>query len=101
MSSDAFAAALGKGALLQRPSFGEAIRTGVIFGVVEAITPVIGWAAGRAASARSRSRAAWPISPGARGVSQWCADPVSEQAGPKDVDVNVPRVAPDLWQLRL
>src|SRR3979411_1720615 len=50
MSSDAFAAALGKGALLQRPSFGEALRTGAIFGIVEAITPVIGWAAGRPAS---------------------------------------------------
>ena len=50
MSSAAFAAALGKGALLQRPSVGEALRTGVIFGTVEAITPVIGWAAGRAAS---------------------------------------------------
>jgi putative Mn2+ efflux pump MntP len=50
MSSDAFAAALGKGALLQRPSFSEALRTGVIFGTIEAITPVIGWTAGRAAS---------------------------------------------------
>src|SRR5258707_15073308 len=50
MSSDAFAAALGKGALLQRPSVGEALRTGAIFGIVEAITPVIGWSAGRAAS---------------------------------------------------
>jgi len=50
MSSDAFAAALGKGALLQRPNFGEALRTGVIFGTVEAITPVIGWAAGRVAA---------------------------------------------------
>jgi putative Mn2+ efflux pump MntP len=50
MSSDAFAAALGKGALLQRPSFWEALRTGVIFGVVEAITPVMGWSAGRVAS---------------------------------------------------
>jgi manganese efflux pump family protein len=50
MSSDAFAAALGKGALLQRPSFWEALRTGVIFGTIEAITPVIGWTAGRAAS---------------------------------------------------
>lgn len=50
MSSDAFAAALGKGAVLQRPSFAEALRTGVIFGTIEAITPVIGWAAGRAAS---------------------------------------------------
>jgi putative Mn2+ efflux pump MntP len=50
MSSDAFAAALGKGALLRRLNFSEALRTGVIFGTVEAITPVIGWAAGRAAS---------------------------------------------------
>lgn len=50
MSSDAFAAALGKGALLQRPNFGEALRTGVIFGTVEAITPGIGWAAGRVAA---------------------------------------------------
>jgi len=47
MSSDAFAAALGKGALLERPSFGEAFRTGVIFGTVEAITPVIGRASGQ------------------------------------------------------
>jgi putative Mn2+ efflux pump MntP len=50
MSSDAFAAALGKGAMLHRPSVGEALRTGAIFGTIEAITPVIGWLAGRAAS---------------------------------------------------
>ena len=50
MSSDAFAAALGKGARLDRPSLGEALRTGLIFGNIEAITPVIGWALGRAAS---------------------------------------------------
>jgi putative Mn2+ efflux pump MntP len=51
MSADAFAAALGKGATLDRPHLGEAIRTGLVFGIVEAITPVIGWAAGLAASA--------------------------------------------------
>lgn len=50
MSSDAFAAALGKGAVLDRPSFREALRTGFIFGTIEAITPLIGWALGRAAS---------------------------------------------------
>ena len=50
MSSDAFAAALGKGARLDRPTLGEALRTGLIFGSIEAITPVLGWAAGRAAS---------------------------------------------------
>jgi putative Mn2+ efflux pump MntP len=50
MSADAFAAALGKGAALDRPRFSEALRAGLVFGVVEAITPVMGWAAGLAAS---------------------------------------------------
>jgi putative Mn2+ efflux pump MntP len=50
MSADAFAAALGKGAALERPSLSEALRTGVVFGTIEAITPVMGWAAGLAAS---------------------------------------------------
>jgi manganese efflux pump family protein len=51
MSADAFAAALGKGSALDRPPLGEALRCGLIFGFVEAITPVIGWTAGVAASA--------------------------------------------------
>jgi putative Mn2+ efflux pump MntP len=51
MSADAFAAALGKGSVHDRPRLSEALRTGLVFGTVEAITPVIGWAAGVAASA--------------------------------------------------
>jgi putative Mn2+ efflux pump MntP len=47
MSADAFAAACAKGAGLERPHWGEALRTGLIFGGIEAITPVVGWAAGR------------------------------------------------------
>ena len=50
MSMDAFAASIGKGAALYRPPLREALRTGIIFGVVEAITPVIGWGIGLAAS---------------------------------------------------
>ena len=50
MSTDAFAAAIGKGSSLHKPRFSEALRTGLIFGVIEAITPVIGWAIGQAAS---------------------------------------------------
>ena len=50
MSVDAFIASVGKGAQAKRPNFGNAIRTGAIFGVIEAITPLIGWAAGVAAS---------------------------------------------------
>ncbi|MEO3471640.1 manganese efflux pump MntP family protein [Roseomonas sp. CAU 1739] len=52
LSVDAFAASIGKGAALDRPRFGEALRTGLIFGVVEAITPVIGWVIGLAAASR-------------------------------------------------
>ena len=48
MSTDAFAAAVGKGIALQRPHWKEALRTGVIFGSIEAITPVVGWALGLA-----------------------------------------------------
>jgi putative Mn2+ efflux pump MntP len=50
MSTDAFAAAVGKGAALQRPRLSEALRTGLIFGVIEGITPVVGWALGRVAA---------------------------------------------------
>ncbi|WP_010483891.1 manganese efflux pump MntP [Pseudomonas sp. S9] len=50
MSTDAFAAALGKGASLHNPRLSEALRTGLIFGVIEAITPVIGWSIGQVAS---------------------------------------------------
>jgi manganese efflux pump family protein len=50
MSTDAFAAAVGKGAALQRPHLREALRTGAIFGVIEALTPLLGWALGQAAA---------------------------------------------------
>lgn len=50
MSMDAFAASIGKGATLHKPRFDEALRTGLIFGVIEAITPLVGWALGQVAT---------------------------------------------------
>ncbi|WP_407311487.1 manganese efflux pump MntP [Pseudomonas sp. nanlin1] len=50
MSTDAFAAAIGKGSSLHKPRFTEALRMGVIFGVIETITPLVGWLIGQAAS---------------------------------------------------
>ncbi len=50
MSTDAFAAAIGKGTALQNPRWREALRTGLIFGSIEALTPIIGWALGLAAA---------------------------------------------------
>ncbi|OLF54713.1 manganese efflux pump MntP family protein [Pseudomonas chlororaphis] len=50
MSTDAFAAAVGKGSSLHKPRLLEALRIGLIFGVIEAITPVVGWFIGQAAA---------------------------------------------------
>ncbi|THD08610.1 manganese efflux pump MntP family protein [Rhodanobacter lindaniclasticus] len=50
MSTDAFAAAIGKGAAMTRPRLIQALRAGAIFGVIEAITPVVGWLLGKGAS---------------------------------------------------
>jgi len=50
MSTDAFAAAIGKGAAMRRPRLPDALRAGLIFGAIEAITPLLGWLLGRAAS---------------------------------------------------
>ena len=50
MSVDAFVACLGKGAAQRPVGLGPALRTGAIFGAVEAITPLIGWGAGVAAN---------------------------------------------------
>lgn len=49
MSADAFAAAVGRGAV-QRPTLSAAVRAGLVFGVIEALTPLIGWAVGVAAA---------------------------------------------------
>lgn len=50
MSMDAFAASIGKGATLHKPKFLEALRTGLIFGAIETLTPLIGWGLGMLAS---------------------------------------------------
>ena len=50
MSTDTFAAAVGKGVALEQPRCREALRTGAIFGTIEAITPLVGWALGFAAA---------------------------------------------------
>ena len=59
MSTDAFAAAVGKGSALRRPRWGEALRTGLIFGVIEAITPIVGWALGYSAADYVKSWDHW------------------------------------------
>ncbi|MDQ3495310.1 MAG: manganese efflux pump MntP family protein [Pseudomonadota bacterium] len=50
MSTDAFAAAVGKGAAMQRPRLRDALRVGLIFGAIEGLTPLAGWALGAVAA---------------------------------------------------
>jgi len=45
MSTDAFAAAVGRGAS-HRPSWRSAVRAGAVFGIIEAMTPLVGWGLG-------------------------------------------------------
>ena len=59
MSTDAFAAAIGKGATLKNPRFSEALRMGLIFGLIETITPLIGWLIGKSASSYVDTWAHW------------------------------------------
>ena len=49
MSTDAFAASIGRGAEFRRVRLLSALRLGLVFGVVEAIMPLAGWALGNVA----------------------------------------------------
>ena len=49
MSADACAAAIARGAST-RPNFRSALKGGLVFGSVEAVTPLLGWAIGLVAS---------------------------------------------------
>jgi putative Mn2+ efflux pump MntP len=48
LAMDAFAAALGKGAALRRPSWGAALTVGAVFGAFQMVMPLIGFALGLA-----------------------------------------------------
>lgn len=50
MSTDAFAAAIGKGASLKKPRLPDALKIGLIFGSIETVTPLIGWLIGKSAA---------------------------------------------------
>ena len=50
MSTDAFAAAIGKGAALGKIRFMQAFKIGMLFGSIETITPLIGWTLGSLAA---------------------------------------------------
>ncbi len=95
MSTDAFAAAVARGAA-HRPSLADTFKAALLFGVIEAITPLVGWALGSLASGFVESIDHWIAFGllGAVGGSMiWQATRASDQA-----DDNEPRKA-GLWAL--
>lgn len=50
MSIDAFIASLGRGADAKRACLRRALQTGMVFGAIETLTPLIGWVLGMAAA---------------------------------------------------
>lgn len=50
LSIDAFMVSVGKGAALQKARLQDALKIGIIFGVVSGVAPLIGWGAGYAVS---------------------------------------------------
>lgn len=72
---------------MRRPRWADAARTGLIFGVIEAITPVAGWMVG---SAASRFIQAWDhwiafgllCALGSHAIYRSCADGEAERATP-------------------
>lgn len=84
MSTDAFAAAVAKGAALRRARISEALRTGLIFGVIEALTPIAGWALGQVAAPYVASWDHWIafvllVVLGARMIREGLAEPDTDQ----------------------
>lgn len=59
MSADAFAVSLARGTCCAKPRLVDALRTGAVFGGVEACAPVVGWLIGRVASGFVQSVDHW------------------------------------------
>lgn len=59
MSTDAFAVSLGKGTRINNSNFFDAIRIGAVFGIVEAATPILGFAVGLYSSGLVREIDHW------------------------------------------
>ncbi len=87
MSTDAFAAAVGRGAS-HRPAVSTALKAGVVFGVIEAITPLIGWGLGIVAAGLVERVDHWIAfallaAVGGKMIWEACQPIDDEDAGPK------------------
>ncbi|TBW39803.1 manganese efflux pump [Siculibacillus lacustris] len=85
LSVDAFAAAVGRGAAGGPPRLLPALGTGLVFGFVEMLTPVIGWALGSAFAGYVEAVDHWiafALLTAVGGRMAWCAVTRTEDAPP-------------------
>lgn len=59
MSTDAFAVAIGMGARRNHVPLREALKIGLLFGVIEGVTPLVGWTLGSIAASYVESWDHW------------------------------------------
>jgi len=80
MSTDAFAVAIGMGARRNHVLFKDALKVGLLFGVIEGVTPLIGWALGSIAASYVEEWDHWIAfilltGLGLRMIKEGCGDP--------------------------
>lgn len=96
MSTDAFAVAIAMGARRSHVLFKKALKVGLLFGVIEGMTPLIGWALGSIAASYVESWDHWIafVLLGGLGIRM-----IIEGCGTPDADADDP--ARPFWILAL
>lgn len=87
MSTDAFAVAIGMGARRNHVPIKEALQVGLLFGVIEGVTPLVGWALGSVAASYVESWDHWIAFTllgglGLRMIIEGCGEPDEEADDP-------------------
>ena len=87
MSTDAFAVAIAMGARRTHVLFKEALKVGLLFGVIEGATPLLGWALGSIAASYVESWDHWIAflllgGLGVRMIIEGCGDPDADADDP-------------------
>ena len=87
MSTDAFAVAIAMGARRYHVRFKDALKVGLLFGLIEGVTPLVGWAIGSIAASYVQSWDHWIAfvllgGLGIRMIVEGCGEPDDEADDP-------------------
>lgn len=87
MSTDAFAVAIAMGSRRAHVLFKDALKVGLLFGIIEGVTPLVGWAMGSIAASYVESWDHWIAfvllgGLGIRMIVEGCGEPDTEADDP-------------------